>query len=298
MAPMATWEDGPEYAPIQRPEGFTVPEVPPLSVAPPVAHPAAGAPVVRPQFAGPGQPVAALESLVPRVTDQRDPAVPFAVVTSAVTAADSAWGAAHWSKPDGGWGPPGAMAPVAYDPTSPVAQHYPPAPTSGFPAVAGGPLPSTQVAPYGAPSPSGFPAPGSTEWFAPPPSAMARPVAQADAATVLKSVTPAVLITLVLGGLIALLAPLTLLVAFALATRIKVAQSAVRKVFLAGLGVLAFFALVGALTNGDSFGDWWEFVGLWALLISWVVGVVVIAVVYRALKNPDQNSGGYQQPWA
>lgn len=296
---MATWEDGPEYAPFQRPEGFTVPEAPPLSMAPPVAHPAAGAPPIRPRFADPAQPVAPLETLVPRPDDERDPAVPFQVVTSAATAADSAWSAAHWSKPDGGWGPPSAtMAPVAYDPTIPLAQHHPPAPTSGFPAVAGGPLPSTQVDPYGSPSPSGFPAPGSTEWFAPPPSAMARPVQRADATTVIKTVTPAVLITLGLGAIIPPLAPLTLGVAFALGTRIRTAQAAVRKVFLTGLGVLAFFALIGAMTNGDSIGDWWAFVGLWALLISWIVGIVLLVVVYRALKSQSQQPGGYQRPWS
>ena len=150
--------------------------------------------------------------------------------------------------------------------------------------------------PYGTPSQSAFPSPGSTEWFAPPPSAMAA-APQADATTVIKTVTPAVLITLGLGAIIPPIAPPMLGISFALATRIKVAQSAVRKIFLTGLGVLAFFALIGAMTNGDSLGDWWSFVGLWALLISWVVGIVLLAVIYRALKN-NQSNGGYQRPWS
>jgi hypothetical protein len=127
---------------------------------------------------------------------------------------------------------------------------------------------------------------------------MAAAAPQADATTVIKTVTPAVLITLALGAIFPPIAPIMLGISFGLATRIKVAQSTVRKVFLSGLGVLAFFALVGAMTNGDSLGDWWAFVGLWALLISWVVGIVLLAVIYRALKNPSQNSGGYQRPWS
>ena len=44
---MASWEDGPEYAPIERPDGFSVPYAAPLSVAEPYVQPAADAPIVR-----------------------------------------------------------------------------------------------------------------------------------------------------------------------------------------------------------------------------------------------------------
>lgn len=306
MAGMATWEDGPEYAPIQRPNQFTVPEVPPLSMAPPVEHPAAGAPVQRPRFDGPSGPTVALEALRPEEQDPRDPSVPFQVVASTATTADSAWGAAHWSRPDGGWGPPaggpaGGPAALPYDPTAPMAHQHPPPPTSGHPAVDGGPSPWT-ANPYGAPAHSGnptqtgYPAPGTTEWFAPPPSA-GPPVSQADATSVLRAATPGVLITLAIGGFIYLVSPLTLGVAFALSNRITVAKEAVRRVFLIGLGVLAFFALVGALTNGDSFVDWWSFVGWWGVLISWCVGIALLIVIYRGLRTPHRGSG-YRRPWS
>lgn len=294
---MATWEDGPEYAPIQRPNQFTVPEVPPLSMAPPVAHPASGAPVQRPRFDDPSGPTVALEALRPEEKDPRDPSVPFEVVSSAATTADSAWGAAHWSKPDGGWGPPaGSPEALPYDPTAPLGLHHPPPPPSGHPAVDGGPTPWAPPNPYGTPAQTGYPAPGSTEWFAPPPSA-GPPANQADAVSVLKAATPGVLITLGIGGFIYLVAPLTLAIAFALGNRITVAKEAVRRVFLIGLGVLAFFALVGALTNGDSFVDWWSFVGWWGVLISWCVGIALLIVIYRELRNPSQG-GGYQRPWS
>ena len=45
---MATWEDGPEYAPVERPSQFENPDVAPLSTAPPVQQMAALAPKDRP----------------------------------------------------------------------------------------------------------------------------------------------------------------------------------------------------------------------------------------------------------
>ena len=97
MVAMATWEDGPEYAPLVRPDAFSEPTISPLSVRAPVEQPAAAAPKERPAFADPADPVAPLESLVPPIEAPRDPAEPFDVVTTALTSADSAWGAAHWA---------------------------------------------------------------------------------------------------------------------------------------------------------------------------------------------------------
>ncbi len=99
MVTMATWEDGPEYAPLVRPDAFTEPTISPLSSAPPVEQLAAAVPNERPAFADPRESVAPLESLVPPIEAPRDPAEPFDVVTTALTSADSAWGAAHWARP-------------------------------------------------------------------------------------------------------------------------------------------------------------------------------------------------------
>ena len=97
---MATWEDGPEYAPVERPAEFTRPAVAPLSVAPPAEQMAALAPKERPAFDDPSAPVAPLETLLPDVEETRDPQLPFAVVSSTMTS-DSAWGALHWGPPSG-----------------------------------------------------------------------------------------------------------------------------------------------------------------------------------------------------
>ena len=57
---MATWEDGPEYAPLERPANFTAAATAPLSTAPPVVQMAAYAPKQRPGFGQPPAPVAPL----------------------------------------------------------------------------------------------------------------------------------------------------------------------------------------------------------------------------------------------
>src|SRR5690349_19511259 len=114
---MASWEDGPEYAPIERPDGFSVPDAPALSVAPPRVQPAADAPVERPRFGDPSVPVIALADLVPAPDEPRDPTLPYDVVSSALTSGDSAWSAVHWRAPAGPtspaspWGA-GQQAPV------------------------------------------------------------------------------------------------------------------------------------------------------------------------------------------
>jgi len=95
MGGMATWEDGPEYAPVERPAEFFVPPGPPLETQPDAPAPQLQPPLPRPAFDEPQQPGVPLVELVPDVADPRDPARPFDVVSSTVTAMDSAWGAAH-----------------------------------------------------------------------------------------------------------------------------------------------------------------------------------------------------------
>ena len=55
---MATWEDGPEYAPLERPADFSQPRVAALDTAPERPEPVALAPKERPSFSEPPVPVA------------------------------------------------------------------------------------------------------------------------------------------------------------------------------------------------------------------------------------------------
>jgi hypothetical protein len=289
MVAMATWEDGPEYAPLTRPDAFSEPSAPPLSIAPPHEQVAAVAPTERPAFSDPPEPVAPLASLVPPVEKRRDPAVPFEVVSTAMTSVDSAWSAAHWTPPPAP--PAGPLVGAASELTAaaaPTGAPWPPAPTQ--------PLHPAQGP---APSPQGFPTPGTAEWFTPAPYRQPVAPAPVNAKLVLETLTPGVGICLVIGGLVALISPIMLAVAFGLSSRIRVATSQIRRTFITALTVMGVFAALGALTDATSFGDWWSFVGIWSLVICWATLLVVVVLVHSDLKrlaNGDQSAP--RSPWS
>jgi hypothetical protein len=275
---MATWEDGPEYAPLVRPALFDQPLVAPLAMAPPVQQMASLAPKVRPLFADPPVPVAPLATLIPPVAEVRDPQQPFDVVSSALTT-DSGWGGVHWSPPTG--------TPV----TAPlVAGSWPPPPA---PPVAGSwpPPPDQPLAT------NSFPAPGTPEWFGPGPYGEQQQPTRVGPKAVLDAATPGLCICLVIGGLIYLVAPIMLGVAIGLSNRVKAAQPAVHRVFVAGGGLLALIAVLAALLNEGGFGDWWAVVGGWALAICWVSIMVTLILVQRALSSGSQPQPPYRSPW-
>lgn len=297
MVGMATWEDGPEYAPIERPDGFAQPMVSPLENPPPFEQMAALAPKDRPAFADPPAPVAPLATLVPPVEAARDPAMPFEVVSSTMTS-DSAWGAAHWSPPTGPpagtWGPPGALVAAGTPPTSAGADGYPApsAATSPWPPPTQ-PLVATSGPPHNI---SGFPAPGTAEWFRPAPYGQSAPAPAVDFRQVLSAATPGLLICLLVGGFLYLVSPIMLGVAFALSGRVRAAATTVRRALLIAVVVLGVLALIGALTNDTGFADWWGFVGGCALVICWLMLGAVLLLVYRGLKNPGGPAPN-RSPW-
>ncbi len=284
MVAMATWEDGPEYAPLTPPDAFTGPSTDPLSVAPPHEQVAAVAPKERPAFTDPSEPVAPLVNLVPPVEQKRDPAVPFEVVSTALTSY-SAWGAAHWTPPASA--PIGlAASPLVQPPSEQQSAPWPP-PTEPMLPVAG-PAQST----------NGFPVPGTAGWFTPAPYRQPPTGPPVNARLVLETTTPGVCICLVVGGLIYVISPIMLAVAFGLSSRIHVAAERIRQTFLTALTVLAVFAVLGALSDAASFGDWWNFVGVWSLIICWITLLVVVVLVYRELKQrPDAGQPPSGSPW-
>ena len=160
---MATWEDGPEYAPIERPAEFQNPDAPPLETAPTYMQVAAWAPKSRPLFDNPSAPLTPLSGLVPAQREEiRDPQKPFTVVSSMMTS-DSAWGAVHWAPPSGrsvgpnsggGWSPTTAASLSAARPahrSSPGEQSRGSVPNTGYAwLVCAGRIRST--APAGCPS--------------------------------------------------------------------------------------------------------------------------------------------------
>lgn len=305
---MATWQDGPEYAPLERPDEFSMPEVAPLETAPaPAAQPPA--PAERPGFDGPSAPVAPLETLVPVPGDQRDPERPFDVVSSNLTA-PGAWAGVHGSAPHevtpqpaapGPWPLPGwtygnpGTAHAA--PGLPSAPSYPGAPAHlGAPALpAGQPSPSDAhrgagypgaASPGQLPSQNAFPVPGTPEWFGPGASGEQPPApGRLDARQVLDAVTPGLLICLGLGVVIRPLAPILVVVAFVLCRRVRVAQVQVRRTFAVGLGSLVALALSGLLSGPLSFAHWWDVLSGWSRLTCLVTAVVATIQVWARLRS-------------
>jgi hypothetical protein len=277
---MATWEDGPEYAPLDRPDAFAQPNTPPLYVAPPEEQLAALAPKERPAFADPPEPVEPLANLIPPVETPRDPAIPFEIVSTAMTSADSAWGAAHWTSP-------------ASHPSGPSIGQIP------GPAAASWPPPTEPLLPVAGPPPStnGFPTPGTAEWFAPAPYRQPVTPASVNARQVFETATPGVCICLLIGGLVSLFSPIMLAVAFGLSSRIQVASAQIRRTFITALSVLGIFAVLGALSNATSFSDWWGYVSLWSLIINWVTLVVVLVLVHRELRRQADGDQSDRSNW-
>lgn len=307
---MATWEDGPEYAPTQRPDGFQVPEVAPLDEAPPRHHLSAGAPLARPHFSQPQEPVNSLATLVPAPASTRNPNEPFDVASATMTSTDSAWGAAHWSPPTG---PPVAPAQNWGPPTSEPAGVPAPLAHGSYPAAPAGPDPNAPIHLAGqAPPPpaGGFPAPGTPQWFAPtgPPSGQpASPAASLDVKRLFTTLTPALVIVLVLGTLFATLAPVFLWVGFGLSTRIRVATDTVRKVFI---GAAIFWGvagpLLGLVQQPGSFSGWYDWVGgaaQIACLAALLGTALVIYLQFTRGMGPQRGHGGPpagpppRQPW-
>jgi hypothetical protein len=265
---MATWEDGPEYAPIERPDEFSTPDAAPLGATEPYVQPSANAPIQRPAFGDPQAPVIALVDLVPAPEVERDPTLPYEVVSSAVTSGDSAWTAVH-SQP----------------PTSPIATSASPwTGGSSIPPAAGWPYAPMTTSALPAQGPTGLPAPGTAQWFAPPPYAPQPAPLPITARDLVNAVTPAVLIVLALGGLIHPVSPITLVIGWALSTRATVAKREIRIAFVAAIAVLAVLGLFIGLADTLDFSDWWNGLSWIALVLSWGLIVAVLLLARRAFQ--------------
>ncbi len=171
MMHMATWEDGPEYAPLTRPRDFAPAPDSELETAPAQPRPEWSAPAQRPRDYQ-QQDLPPLSTLIPNPRPQRDASQPFDVVASNMTgmgalggpagppgaavatpvaehrSVATAWNAAHWSPPaESSWTPP---QPLNHsDPQRPFEtsrQHQPQAPQSwpGLASVQPQPPPSAR----------------------------------------------------------------------------------------------------------------------------------------------------------
>ncbi|MGC3953351.1 MAG: hypothetical protein QM804_03690 [Propionicimonas sp.] len=270
---MATWRDGPEYAPTVRPDAFVEPVAEPLPVPPAEPHLSAFAPTEPPAFTPPEQATPDLTTLIPAAGPSRDPQQAFEVVTAAVTST-TAWGAAHHV-------PAGAVGTVPdWSPEQPFAGLAPV--TGSIPApVPTQPRPAVNQPP--------FPEPGTPAWFAPPDASQRyQAPPQVSLGQVVRAITPAVLITLVIGGLLNSLSLVMLGLSFALATRIVHRPRQIRTVYLVALGIVGLSAVVNLLTEGFYF-DWaWEVASGWAQALCWLLPFALGLIVAMALGKGEK----------
>lgn len=281
---MATWQDGPEYAPLEPPANFTVPDVPPLSVAERPPQPPS-APDERPQFGGPQQQLPPLATLVPDIGgERRDPHTPFEVDPDTMTqsgSAGGAWGAAHWRPPSG----PPAGVPQAAGPWGPPAGPPAARPTD--------PL-SLQSAP--ASMPGGLPAPGTPAWFGPGPAAPAR---QQPPPTLFRATPPGAIIVLAVA-ILWIVAPVAFVLAFILSVRARYARRRILTAFTVVGAIVFLIAGVDTVANLGNVSDFYRLLSTWTLLGSLFMIVMILILVNTELKSPRGPGGpsgpsGYQQ---
>ncbi|HEY5784754.1 MAG TPA: hypothetical protein VIT65_08250 [Microlunatus sp.] len=183
--------------------------------------------------------------------------------------------------------PAPAYPPPAYPPPAHPPPPYPPVqyPSGGPGGPGGQPFPPSQP-----PTNGPFAAPGTPQWFGPGDYRQPAPAPPAPTArTVLAAATPGVLLTLMVGGFVWIIAPVTIVVAFVLSGRIGYGRKATRTAFAAVLSFLGLVGLLSLITADGSFSQWWDTVAGWACFGSWVMVVSSAIAAYRALKlgRPD-----------
>ncbi|MDR1264320.1 MAG: hypothetical protein LBK42_01825 [Propionibacteriaceae bacterium] len=233
---MATWQDGPAYAPLERPFGFARPTKA-LSLDPPEAAPAAPPPPARPPlgFQAPSAPP--LNQTPPPQAGGRDPKQAFDVATTTLTAGASAWGFAHSTVP--------ATAPlpavVAARPAAPVVPTPPPARPAAGPWTADQPWQSSYAPPPAVGA--NFPAPGTTGWFGAGPAQAPPPVTvPVNWQTWLESVGLPGVIVFGLGTLLGQLSPFCLVLGLACVHIMRYRRQLSRRITIgAWAGVLAAY---------------------------------------------------------
>jgi hypothetical protein len=272
---MATWQDGPEYAPLERPAAFVVPEAAPLATPEPATPELAGVPVLpgdEPSFSRPEQEQPDLAALVPSAAPGRNPHLPFEVVTAGISTA-------------GGWSTgPATAAQEAAQQRPPELPFNAPGPSlSGYLPVQPTLQPNAQV------NPAPFPAPGTPQWFAPPPETR---VPSAPPPVTISQIwtaaTAGVLVPLIIGLFFSWLSILMIAVSFALSARIAYRRDAIRRAYVVALVAVGALGLLAMLNNGYDSDLLFESLSSGAQLACFVLPVVIGLIVGSALRNGER----------
>lgn len=262
---MATWRDGPEYSPVERPADFTNPPVGELfeiEVVPSAAKDTEPLPTSKPAFAPPDGEQPDLAALAPTTAPGRNPNVPFDVASASITA-------------DRGW-----QAPTTAGQRPPQQPFNPPGPPlSGYLPPQRAVQPAAQV------NPPPFPSPGTPGWFVPPPPGPppGAPV-PVSLGQIWQAVTPGVVIPLLLGAAFSWLSVLMLLTSFALSARIGYRRTAVQRSYLVALLVVSFLGAGALLEDGVDATMLFDTLSAGAQVSCWILPLVLGAIVSGALR--------------
>lgn len=255
--PVATWRDGPEYAPVERPVAFATPDAPPLPEPPPRVLPAEPPSALRPlDYQAADLPP--LSTYIPADPDARDPRASFDVSSSPMT---SAWDAAHSG---------GATAGSTWTPETPIV------------------LPGTAVMQL--PQPAGAWAPPSAQ-LQPFPTDVVPTTApgKVGAKQIIDASTPALLVTFLLGGVVPWLSLPLFGLGWWLSTKVRYRRAMVAAItgwLGAGVGVAA------ALTyfDGGTYGlqQWWNQIWPWACAACWLAFIAIPLIQAMALRAGER----------
>lgn len=285
MGDMATWRDGPEYAPHERPEAFVDPRTAPLAA--PVSAPSlATAPAEEPLFTPPQQPTPDLASLIPSAGAGRDPRLAFEVISTPLTSttppAPTAWGAAHATAPPASPARTEPVVTATWTPQQPI-------PPTG-PAVQGSipmPPPLQAHAPI---NPASFPAPPAPPFY--PPPAPGQRYGQAPGQVtfnqVWQAVTPGVFIALVVGAVLSWLSVLMLLMAYSLAIRVQYRRRLVRMILGGAAGLVAAVGGVTLWLDDFYLTSAWDNASGVAQVLCWLLPFAVGLVTAVALTRGER----------
>jgi hypothetical protein len=256
-SPMASWTDGPEYAPSVRPAAFVAPVAEALASPPPPTGPTEAPPNSEPTFVPPQDPAPDLRELVPSSAPGRNPNLPFESMTTPITAVEPV----VERQPDQPFNAPGPTL-TGYLPVQPVVQ------------------PNTQI------NPMPFPAPGTTQWFAPPPG---QPVIAApssvDLGQIWRATTNWVMVPLLAAMFIPPISPVALLVAWLSTVQIRYRRTAVRRAYLIAIILIGGISLVTTLT--DQSVSIWDPLTITSTVAAWVLAFLTPGIVGIALRNNE-----------
>lgn len=283
---MATWTDGPEYAPVERPGVFVEPDAAPLDAPAPEPRPEpapAGAPA--PSFQAVEAPP--LEALAAPEPTRRDPQQPFDVASTPLTS----WGEGPGPSAD----PTAPLMPVPV-PAAPVALPYGAEPSfpdaspvpqvpqaSAWGSAHAYPPPQTAPVPQAPPPPGAWPPP--QQWTSQPPAVPTAP----GIAQVVAAATPGVLICLALATFIAPLSIPLMMVASVLATRIRYRRLVLQRWFSTAVSLSFVAGLVTVFTSRRAFDVfwWWDAANSWGRLAAGALAVLVLVMVWDALRKQE-----------